>query len=158
MLRSSRKKKSLTRERTSSENLQTDALGVFEKQKRSTTTEEQRALDSDDEPIESSVSDLTLRMAAVSDSTLSSSGRSTGSRGILILPNDTFDGLCSMLIHCSRTPRRVVAASRQERRGELHQAAALRLPVRGGRRTWLRSRGFRRRKTTPPRPGNAGLP
>ncbi|AQK50467.1 MRE11B [Zea mays] len=47
-------KKSLTRERTSSENLQTDALGVFEKQKRSTTTEEQRALDSDDEPIESS--------------------------------------------------------------------------------------------------------
>ncbi|OQU79987.1 hypothetical protein SORBI_3007G061500 [Sorghum bicolor] len=50
-------KESQSKERTSSQNLQTDTLSVFEKQKCLTTTEEkeQQALDSDDdEPIESS--------------------------------------------------------------------------------------------------------
>jgi double-strand break repair protein MRE11 len=54
-------KESQSKERTSSQNLQTDTLSMFEKQKCLTTTEEkeQQALDSDDdEPIESSVSDI----------------------------------------------------------------------------------------------------
>jgi double-strand break repair protein MRE11 len=51
-------KENQSKETASSQNLQADTLSVSEKQKCSTTTEEQQALDSDDEPIESSVSDL----------------------------------------------------------------------------------------------------